>query len=613
LSDSITYEFPVSTEIKDLGFSRIYVVDKTLFVCGLKTKIQCRYYKSGLEKTMKALKQAFIDTNEFDEETIDKLCVLMTQAWVKAEDSNNSTTADNVEGNIISEEIKQLREANSGITYEKWNEELSRRRDKVRDMTELNFPHSWTGIEFTLSVLKILNISECTLPFAGIILSRPGGNKTLSSNMIMTWPYVYYIRNFTAKAFVSHNTAVRKEKLPEIDMLPRTRFKMFLTPELTPTFSANEDDLRETLGIITSVLDGHGYVNHSGAQGRRGYTGNYMFVWVGAAVDVPYRVHKLLATLGPKLYFFRLPYVEKTEQQLLNCLNENFEQKRKDVQTAVIEYLKWFEICPTLVEDQESGLLKIAWNSENDDDLAKDYIIKLGKFLAKIRGHVDAWSSKGTGHTHEYTEYSYGFTQSEDPARASTQLYNLARGHALLMGRNYITIEDLPITVKVVLSTASVERVAILDLLLRKKESITLSGIVKVLPISKSSALKAMTELAALKVVNMDETVVGSNFTKQITLRQEFNWLFSDEFSTLRQGFNPVDSSEYDTMDEDNYALEEQDQTSSGELINSDNLTANPILTGWSKDDAPLCVEGMTKAGLETVTDKDDEYRVGGV
>ena len=49
-------------------------------------------------------------------------------------------------------------------------------------------------------------------------------------------------------------------------MLPKIRLKMFLTPELTPTFSANEDDLRETLGIITSVLDGNGYVNHSGAR-----------------------------------------------------------------------------------------------------------------------------------------------------------------------------------------------------------------------------------------------------------------------------------------------------------------------------------------------------------
>ena len=85
------------------------------------------------------------------------------------------------------------------------------------------------------------------------------------------------------------------------------------------------------------------------------------------------------------------------------------------------------------------------------------------------------------------------------------------------MGRNYITIDDIPIGVKVVLSTASVERVAILDLLLCKKQSITLSGIVKRIAMSKSTALKAMTELAALKVVNMEDTVVGGNFTKQIT------------------------------------------------------------------------------------------------
>jgi hypothetical protein len=79
--------------------------------------------------------------------------------------------------------------------------------------------------------------------------------------------------------------------LADIDMLPRIRFKLLLTPELTPIFSANEDELRENLGIITSVLDGHGYVTDSGAHGRRGYHGNYMFVWVGAAVDIPYRVH----------------------------------------------------------------------------------------------------------------------------------------------------------------------------------------------------------------------------------------------------------------------------------------------------------------------------------
>jgi hypothetical protein len=122
-------------------------------------------------------------------------------------------------------------------------------------------------------------------------------------------------------------------------MLPRIRFKLLLTPELTPIFSTNEDELRENLGIITSVLDGHGLVTDSGAHGRRGYHGNYMLVWVGAAVDIPYRVHKLLATLGPKLYFFRLPYVKKTSQQIVDQLNENFEKKRKEVQWAVIDFL----------------------------------------------------------------------------------------------------------------------------------------------------------------------------------------------------------------------------------------------------------------------------------
>ena len=65
------------------------------------------------------------------------------------------------------------------------------------------------------------------------------------------------------------------------------------------------------LGIITRVLDGHGYESQSGAQGYRGYTGNHMFVWIGAAVDVPRKVHRLLGTLGPKLYFFRIKKVEK--------------------------------------------------------------------------------------------------------------------------------------------------------------------------------------------------------------------------------------------------------------------------------------------------------------
>ncbi len=47
-----------------------------------------------------------------------------------------------------------------------------------------------------------------------------------------------------------------------------------------------------------------------------------MFIWLGAAVDIPYKVHKLLSVLGPKLYFLRLPMSEENEESLLQSLKE---------------------------------------------------------------------------------------------------------------------------------------------------------------------------------------------------------------------------------------------------------------------------------------------------
>jgi DNA-binding Lrp family transcriptional regulator len=424
----------------------------------------------------------------------------------------------------------------------------------LKEIAEKNFPHSWEGIEFTLSVLKILNIAECTLPFAGIMLARPGANKTLSSELLTFWLLVYYSRKFTPKAFVSNSTALDKEELADIDMLPRIRFKLLLTPELTPIFSANEDELRENLGIITSVLDGHGLVTDSGAHGRRGYHGNYMFVWVGAAVDIPYRVHKMLATLGPKLYFFRLPYVKKRTQEIIEQLDENFEKKRKEVQWAVIDFLIWHEVNPRVfIDEEETKLPKIRWDSNADDKQAKHYLVNLGELLGRLRGHVDIWSeAKSSFKEHEYSEYSYSFTQTEDPTRATTQLYNITRGHALLEGRNHISLQkDLPIAIKVALSTASIERVAVIDLLLANNGQATLSEIASSFAMSKSTALKTMTELTALKVVDMETTEISYNKTIKIMLKPEFGWLFGEEFKKLRQGFVPVDNSFYVEKGED--------------------------------------------------------------
>ena len=56
-------------------------------------------------------------------------------------------------------------------------------------------------------------------------------------------------------------------------------------------FSAKDDDLLQALGILTRVADGQGNQSDSGAIGHRGYDANMMFAWMGAAVDIPYKVH----------------------------------------------------------------------------------------------------------------------------------------------------------------------------------------------------------------------------------------------------------------------------------------------------------------------------------
>ena len=68
--------------------------------------------------------------------------------------------------------------------------------------------------------------------------------------------------------------------------LPFTNQGIFFYHQNFAHFSKNDDEVVEILGIFTRVLDGRGYESDTGAQGHRGYSGEYMFVWIGAAVEI---------------------------------------------------------------------------------------------------------------------------------------------------------------------------------------------------------------------------------------------------------------------------------------------------------------------------------------
>jgi hypothetical protein len=125
---------------------------------------------------------------------------------------------------------------------------------------------------------RFLSIFQCQAYIAQGLQIRLKICHTVIISLMKIWLNAFYTDNFTARSFVSHSTELNAEELVEVDMLPKIKNKLFLTPELSPMFTTKEEDLQQLLGIVTRIADGHGYVSDSGAHGHRGYDEDIMFV-----------------------------------------------------------------------------------------------------------------------------------------------------------------------------------------------------------------------------------------------------------------------------------------------------------------------------------------------
>jgi hypothetical protein len=537
--------FELTDEIRQLGVFKVLVTDGSLYIYNGKSFAQSRFYKNELQKTLDELKDKMIQIGSFgDRKTVHEIIRILAEIWIRSVEESNGKDkkkvkqefdADKKYKDSIVAEINKLREDNAGITSESWKTELISRYDTLRCVVEENMPEIWTGLEFELSALRILNIVGNTLPLIAILLARPGSGKTQILNMLRRWPYSYYTDGFTAKSFVSHSTSVPKEELEEIDMLPRIENKIFLTPELAAMFGLKDDDLKQVLGLVTRLADGNGLSNDSGAHGHRGYDRDIMFVWVGAAVDIPYKVYNILAEKGAKVYFFRLPFEDKSEDEYIEQLKQNFNAKFNNIQTILLDYLKWFEIGPDLILDK--SIYKMKWNDDEDDLDALRYIVKIAELLSHLRCVAKTWHTEDT----QGSDYGCAVSQPEERLRAARALRNISRGHALLTGRNHITKEDIPISVKMALSTAQIERVSIFDLLISNNGILTTQQIQDFLNMSGPTARRTMREFEVIGLVKRNDTGHGM----EISLKDQFNWFTSDEFTQLREGFEPIDNSEF--------------------------------------------------------------------
>src|SRR5215212_11051406 len=112
-------------------------------------------------------------------------------------------------------------------------------------------------------------------------------------------------------------------------------------------------------------------------------------------------------------------------------------------------------------------------------------------------------------------------------------------------------MQDIPLLIKVVLSTASKERIILFDHLLENDGKLDTISIKDHLIIAKKTALKTMTELTILGVTdrlemqNNNGDSSSNNNVFQIQLKEEFKWFLSDEFKQLRGNFGKEYHDEY--------------------------------------------------------------------
>jgi len=393
-------------------------------------------------------------------------------------------------------------------------------------------PRVWFLTECCLSVFGAMFLKDIKNPIGLILVDAPSTEKTTVLNFF--YPnsdkgdpvnkLVYVTDGFTPKSFVSHSANVKRNELEKVDLLPRIRDRIMIVPELAPVFSKREDDLTELIGILTRVFDGEGLETDSGVHGRRGYKGKYFFTLMGATTPLDKRVWKVMGKLGSRLIFLTVDVTVDTQEardQLVSQLmsKDTYSSKVRDCQRAVHAYM-------SALYKNRGGFNSCDWDQTNPDDAV--WIRKiaiLADFVAKARSNVNIWR--------EGDSYEFKIPVPERPIRLASILCNVARGHALLDGRDHLDASDMRVVYEIGMSSMPNDNRSVLSVLMDQDDgSLSVGSIEEILSVSPNTARRIMETLAILKICRLEGG--GASHAQRISLASEFEELLSAEFKAYR-------------------------------------------------------------------------------
>lgn len=395
-----------------------------------------------------------------------------------------------------------------------------------KEIIKDNFEELVLPAEAGLSVIAQLLIEDIKNPFALIYVDVPSSGKTIALNFFsMMRELVITLDNITPASFVTQAANVQKDKLKDIDLLPRIRYKTLIIRDFAPVFAGKEEKVQEMFGILVRVLDGEGYENSGGVHGQRGYSGEYLFMLLGASTPIRSNIWKIMGNLGSRLFFLNIDGKEDTEQDLLEQLEGDLKGKEFICRDVTKEFIK------TLWAKHPEG---VAWKKDEDDRNAKLVSVRFSNALAKLRGAINVSRDEFSSDR----RYNHSQPVIEKAKRINAQLYNLARGHALLYGRTHIEKSDLPIVAKVAIDSAPPKRSKIFKHMILHGGSLGTQQVMDALKVSRPIALKTMRELELLEIVDVagnldDENHYYGKPEQRMSFTEKFSWFRTDECRAL--------------------------------------------------------------------------------